>query len=143
MSFVQGRHVIIYSLSPSLVSTIYCSSLLPVKGGVHSHARSGFDVVVIKNLRVPADKSARFPSHSSWVFIHHNLPCVDRQVGVVETPIKLLLGNRLISGVMVRAKVVMGERLGCRNALLGVEDEHPLKKVDSCSKSSVDNTIVC
>jgi len=63
--------------------------------------------------------------------VHHNLPCVNRQISVVEAPIELLLGHRLVGRVMVWRKVLVLECLGCRDALLGIEDEHALEEVDS------------
>lgn len=62
---------------------------------------------------------------------HHDLPCVDREIGVVETPIELLLGNRLVGGVVVGRKVLVGQGLGGSYPLLGVKDKHALEKVDS------------
>lgn len=62
---------------------------------------------------------------------HHDLPCVHGEIGVVETPIELLLGNRLVGGIVIRSKVLVGEGLGGRDALLGIEDKHFLEEVDS------------
>lgn len=63
---------------------------------------------------------------------HHDLPCIDRQISIVEAPVKLLVGNGLIGGVVVGAEVLVGEGVSCGDTLLGVENEHPLEEVDGC-----------
>ena len=65
--------------------------------------------------------------------LHHDLPRVNRQVGIIETPIKLLFGDGLVCGIVVGCQVLMGEGVGGCYALLGVEDEHTFQKIDSCS----------
>lgn len=64
---------------------------------------------------------------------HHDLPRVDRQIGVVEAPVKLLLRHGLVGRVVVRRQVLVGQRLLRRYPLLGVEDEHPFQQVDGCT----------
>jgi hypothetical protein len=66
--------------------------------------------------------------------IHHNLPCVDWQVSIVERPVKLLLSHRLIGRVVVWRKVFVRKGLCCCDALLGVEDQHSLEEVDCYEK---------
>lgn len=64
------------------------------------------------------------------MYSHHDLPRVYREVGVVETPVELLLGNGLVAGVVVRGEVLVSQSLGRRYSLLGVEDEHLLQEID-------------
>lgn len=61
---------------------------------------------------------------------HHNLPCVNWQIGIIKAPVELDLSNRLVCWVMVRRKVLVRQRLGSCYPLLGVEDQHALEKVD-------------
>lgn len=61
---------------------------------------------------------------------HHDLPCVDGQIGVVEAPVELLLGDGLIGGVVVRSQVLVGQSLGGCYPLLGIEHEHALQEVN-------------
>lgn len=90
-------------------------------------------IMVVEYLRVPVKALLAFESVSVRARgdIHHDLPSVHWQIGVVEAPVELLLSHGLIGGVMVRGEVVVRERLGGRYSLLGVEDEHPLQEVDS------------
>jgi len=63
--------------------------------------------------------------------VHHDLPGVNGQIGVVERPVELLLGNGLISRVVVRREVRVGERGTGLYAGTRVEDQHLLKKLNS------------
>ena len=63
---------------------------------------------------------------------HHYFPRVNWEIGVVEAPVKLLLGDRLVCRVMVRSEVLVRQGVRGRYPLLGVEYKHALKKVDSC-----------
>lgn len=58
--------------------------------------------------------------------VHHNFPRVNGQVCIVERPVKLLLRNRLISGVVVWGEVWVSESLLRSYTLLRVEDQHVL-----------------
>jgi len=58
--------------------------------------------------------------------LHHDLPCVDGQVCIVEGPIELLLRDRLIGWVVVRGQVWVCKRLLRSYTLLGVKDQHVL-----------------
>jgi len=62
--------------------------------------------------------------------VHHDLPCVYGQIGVIETPVELLIGHGLIGGVVVRSEVVISQGVGRGDTLLGVENQHPLEKLD-------------
>lgn len=99
----------------------------------HLSDAGGFDVVVVENLRVPVMSGSVDCTEKEGKGVldsHHNLPCVDGEVSVVETPIELLLGSGLVGGVMVRGQVLVGEGLGGCYPLLGVEDEHAFKEVN-------------
>jgi hypothetical protein len=63
--------------------------------------------------------------------LHHNLPCINRQIGVVETPVKLFLGHRLVCRIMVGRKIIVSESLSGSYPLLGVKDKHAFEKVNS------------
>lgn len=62
--------------------------------------------------------------------VHHNLPRVNRQIGVVEGPVELLLRLRLVRRVVVRGQVRVRERLAGLDAFPRVEDEHAFEQFD-------------
>lgn len=62
--------------------------------------------------------------------IHHDLPRINRQISVVETPVELLLGLWLVGGVVVGCEVRVGEGLAGLYARSWVEDEHAFEKFD-------------
>lgn len=62
--------------------------------------------------------------------LHHDLPCINRQIGVVETPVEFFLSHRLVCRVMVGRKVVVSESLSGSYSLLGVKDKHAFEKVN-------------
>ena len=62
--------------------------------------------------------------------VHHDLPGVDGEVRVVETPVELLGRLRLVRRVVVGRDVLVPERLGGRNAFARVKDEHLLEQID-------------
>ena len=68
--------------------------------------------------------------HTEDLAVHHHLPRIHREIGVVETPVEFLRGFWLIGGVMVWRYVFMLERLGRGDTLSWVEDEHFLEEVD-------------
>jgi hypothetical protein len=63
-------------------------------------------------------------------YSHHDLPGVNGQIGVVERPVELLLGNGLISRVVVRRKVGVSERGTSLYAGTRVEDQHLLQELN-------------
>lgn len=92
----------------------------------------------VSSLTSPSIMSSPFaPERSTRLTfrVHHHLPAVDRQVGVVEAPVELFLSRRLIRRVVVRLKEGVGERLGRRDARPGVEDKHLLEQIDRCRRS--------
>lgn len=73
----------------------------------------------------------RFPVPG--LLVHHNLPCVHRQVRVVERPVELLLRHRLVGRVVIRREVFVRESVACSHSCSRVEDEHSLEEVDGCA----------
>ena len=67
------------------------------------------------------------------LLIHHNLPCVHWEVGVVERPVELLPGYWLVCWVVVWREVLVREGVGRLDTLAWVENEHALEKVDCCA----------
>jgi hypothetical protein len=63
---------------------------------------------------------------------HHDLPCVDRKIGIVERPVELLLCLGLVGRVVVWGKVWVGKGLLGLDSLPGVEDQHVLEQIDGC-----------
>lgn len=61
--------------------------------------------------------------------IHHNLPCIDWQICIIERPIELLVCYGLIGGVVVWREIWMCKCLTGIYALLRVEDEHLLEHI--------------
>jgi hypothetical protein len=90
------------------------------------------DVVVVKNFRVPICfcQQPSLARPRILEYSHHDLPGVNGQIGVVERPVELLLSNGLISRVVVRRKVGVGERGTGLYAGTRVEDEHLLKELN-------------
>lgn len=66
--------------------------------------------------------------------LHHDFPCVHRQVSVIERPVELFPSNRLVGGVVIRCQVLMFQRFSCTNAFLRVEHQHTLEEVHGCRK---------
>ena len=62
--------------------------------------------------------------------VHHDLPGVYRQISIVETPIKDLLGGRLVCWVVVWRQVFVRQGLGGRDTSAGVKDEHLFEQVE-------------
>ena len=62
--------------------------------------------------------------------VHHDLPGIDGEVGVVEAPVELFRRFGLIRRIMVRRDVFVRERLGRGDTLARVEDKHLLEEVD-------------
>lgn len=61
--------------------------------------------------------------------VHHDLPCVNRQVGVVERPVECLLSLGLVSRVVVRSEVWMRKSLSGADTRSRVEDEHLFEQI--------------
>lgn len=73
----------------------------------------------------------------SVINLHHDLPCINGQIGIVETPVELLIGHRLIGGVVVGREVVISQGVGRGDTLLGVKNQHSLEKFDGCTDISL------
>lgn len=63
------------------------------------------------------------------VRVHHDLPGVDGEIGVVEAPVERFRRNGLVGRVVIRRKVLVRKRLGRVDSFPGVEDEHLLEQV--------------
>lgn len=93
----------------------------------------GFHVMVVEYLRVPEYvllvlglREKTWPGRDS----HHDLPCINGQVSIVEAPVKLLIRHGLVRGVVVGSQVVVGEGFGGRYPLLRIKDKHALEEID-------------
>jgi hypothetical protein len=69
--------------------------------------------------------------------IHHDLPGIDWQVGIIERPIELLLSLGFIGGIVVGGEVRVGQSVGSSDTCTGVEDEHALEQLDGCVNVSL------
>lgn len=63
--------------------------------------------------------------------VHHDLPCVYWEVGVVETPIELFRGNRLIGWIVIWRDILVRKRRGSIYTFSGIKDQHLLQKIQS------------
>lgn len=68
--------------------------------------------------------------------VHHDLPSVDGQVSVVETPVEDLSRCGLVGWVVVRREVLVRQALGSGDARSRVEHEHLLEQVQSYRPSA-------
>lgn len=91
---------------------------------------SGVNVVVIKDLRVPAAVSDCLWLVRRYGVLHHDLPGVHWEVSVVERPIKLFLCTRLIGRVMVRCKVWVSKCFCRLDTFPWVKDQHVFEQID-------------
>ncbi len=62
--------------------------------------------------------------------VHHHFPCINRQVGIVETPVELFLCGWLIRWVMVRGEVLVGESVGGVDTCSRVKDKHLFQEIE-------------
>jgi hypothetical protein len=90
------------------------------------------NIVEVEDLRVPARPvlEANETESSPRFSIHHDLPGIHRKVGVIERPIKLLLGLRLVGRVVVGREVFVRKCFPSADSLLGIENEHSLQEID-------------
>lgn len=68
--------------------------------------------------------------------IHHDLPGVDRQIGIIERPIECFRCDRLVRWIVVRRKVLVRQRCRCIDTSPRVENEHLLQQIEGCCKYS-------
>ena len=61
--------------------------------------------------------------------VHHNLPCIHRQVRIVERPVEFLLRFRFVGWVVVRREVFVRKPITGANSLLRIKDQHALQKI--------------
>lgn len=62
--------------------------------------------------------------------VHHDLPSIARQIGLVERPVEWLVRDRLVRRVVVGLEEGVGETLFRVDSGLGVVDEHFGEEVD-------------
>lgn len=62
--------------------------------------------------------------------VHHDFPSVDRQIGIVETPIERFRRDGFIGRIVIRSQVLVSQRLGRIDSFPGIEDEHFFEKVE-------------
>lgn len=95
------------------------------------------DVVEVEDLRVPMHLLGKFQLKCQrGIIIHHDLPCVHRQIRVVKRPIELLLRFRLVGRVVVGGEVFMCKAIASADSFLGIKYQHPLQKVHRCDMVS-------
>lgn len=61
--------------------------------------------------------------------VHHDLPCVNGQVSIVERPVERLFRLGLVGRVVVRSEVWMCERFSGADTCAGVENEHLFEQI--------------
>lgn len=61
--------------------------------------------------------------------VHHHLPGVDGQIGVVEGPVKDLGSDWLILGVVVGLQIGVVQGIASSDTLLGVKHKHALQQI--------------
>lgn len=106
----------------------------PCRPPAHRRCGSRESPSTYQPLRLIIYLPAKDSNHS---YLHHNLPCVNRQVSVVETPVELLLGDGLIRGIVVRCKVLVAQGLGGCYPRLGVKDQHALQQIHRYLESAL------
>jgi hypothetical protein len=88
--------------------------------------------VVIENLRVPVAVRAVVDCLND---LHHDLPGIDGEVGIVERPIELFLGNRLVCGIVIWSEIWMSKSFGGCDALLWCKHQHAFQHINGCNVS--------
>lgn len=63
--------------------------------------------------------------------IHHDLPAIDGEFGVVEGPVEAFAGLWFVRRVVVRSEVFVGQSLDSAGSCSGIKDEHFLNQIDS------------
>lgn len=115
-------YVLLYALISFPPSTVHLISV-ELRLGLEGNCR--VDVMIVQDFRVPGRwlaKLARDSKLASPRSLHHDLPRINGEFGVVEAPVELLVGHRLVGGIVVRGKVLMRQGLSGSYPLLGVKD---------------------
>lgn len=74
--------------------------------------------------------------------IHHDFPCVHREIRVIKGPVKLLLCHRLIGGIVIWCQIFVCKTFCSLDSLLGIENEHSLEKIDGLEQKLVSKTFL-
>jgi hypothetical protein len=77
------------------------------------------------------------PSLTQDLAVHHHLPSVDGQVGIVKAPVEHLGSGGLIGRVMVRSQVLVSETVSSGDTLAGVKDQHLFQQVEGCEQGGL------
>lgn len=64
--------------------------------------------------------------------VHHDLPCVHREISIIETPVELLSGDGLVRGVVVWGNILMCQGLRGVYPFSGIENKHFFEQVQCC-----------
>ena len=62
--------------------------------------------------------------------VHHDLPCVDWEICIVERPVEFLFCHGLIRWIMVRRKIFMSKPLTSRDSFSRVKDQHLFQEIN-------------
>lgn len=62
--------------------------------------------------------------------IHHDLPAIDGEFGVVEGPVEAFAGHWFVCRIVVRGQVFVGQSLDSAGSCSGIKDEHFLNQID-------------
>jgi hypothetical protein len=98
----------------------------------------GRDITQVVEIYHTVDKHTRLPhgdrarERTQDFTVHHHLPRIDRQVRIVEAPVKLLRRRGFVRRVVVRREVFMGETVGRVDTCSRVKDEHLFEQVEGC-----------
>lgn len=81
------------------------------------------------NTKGSAEVTDRAERLTENLAVHHDLPCVYREVCIVEAPIKLFRSDRLISWIMIWRDILVRKRCGSIYTFSWIEDQHLLQKI--------------
>ena len=87
----------------------------------------GVYVVIVQYFGIPGKLSVPTYALALENDVHHDFPCVHRKIGIVERPIKLFFGHRLIGRVVIWCEIRVSESVSGFDTLPGVEDQHTLE----------------
>lgn len=67
---------------------------------------------------------------TQYFTVHHDLPGVDWEIGIVEAPIELLSGDGFVGWVVVGSNVFVLETFSGVYSLSRIEDQHLLEECE-------------
>lgn len=71
--------------------------------------------------------------HTQDFTVHHDLPCINREICIVETPIELFTRDGLVRWVVVRRYILMCQGIRCTYPFSGIKDKHFLQEIKRLS----------